>query len=295
MTARGRRILFGGVFVALALGLLFALAQLRLANGEPLVPRVVIVIAAAITGVAGFVASRVGDAQPSERVVVWTGGPPPPASPLPRPPATLASPYRGAPPKAWLPRTSARRTALVMSACLVFTGAAVPVALHLPRWVEMEAVLAGWWLIWAVLLTVVARRGAELVDDHELVIRLPWSPASKSPLRAARAQAPTKERSTGWSKLLDLLTFPSDLEALVFVVGLAMVLGVALAGAWLVIEVVAPVLFAVAYFGVVRALRRAAEYRGSTVRASLAGAGWATAYVAPVALLVWLLHRAVAG
>ena len=294
MTARARRILLASTFVAFALGLLFALGQVRGADGKPLVPFVAIVVGATVAGVVGVIAARGESSEPGERVVLWTGGPPPPAL-SPPPPSPPPSPYRGAPPKAWTPRTSARRTALVMSACLAFTGAAVPFALHLPRWVEMEAVLAGWWLIWAVILTVVARRGAELVDDHALVIRLPWSPSPLAPARARATLTDEPPRSSWWSKIGDLLSFPSDLEALVFVVGLAIVLGVALAGAWLVIEVVAPVLFAVAYFGVVRALRQAAAYRGSTVRATMAGTGWATAYVGPMALLVWLVHRVVAG
>jgi hypothetical protein len=289
MTVQARRILLGGTFVAFALGLLFLLGQLHGADGRPWVPRVAIVIGAGIAGVLGVVAARAeGEAAGTPRVL-WSGAPPPAAPP------TAASAYRGAAPAPWMPRTSARRTALVMSACLVFTGAAVPLSLHLPRWVELEAALAGWWLVWAVVLTVVARRGAELVDDHALVIRLPWSLApAPGRARATAAPTPTAEtpppRSSWWSKIVDALSFPGDLEALVFVVGLAVVLGVALAGAWLMIEVVAPVLFAVAYFGVVRALRRAADYRGSTVRASVAGAGWATAYVAPLAAMVWLVH-----
>ena len=289
MTARARRILLASTFVAFALGLLFGLAQVRGGDGKPLVPLAANVLGAAVAGVIGFIAARGESSAPGAPLVKWSG-----ARPAPLPSATSA--YRGAPPKAWAPRTSARRTALVMSACLVFTGAAVPFALHRPPWVEMEAVLVGWWLVWAVVLAVVARRGAELVDDHELVIRVPWSPASApSSRKAPRGEAPAPRRSSRWSKIADLLSFPSDLEALVFVVALAIVLGVALAGAWLVIEVVAPAVFALAYFGVVRALRRAAEYRGSTVRASLVGAGWATAYVGPIAVLVWAVHRVVAA
>ena len=162
MTARAPRILLASTFVAFALGLLFALGQVCGADGKPVVPLAAIVLGGAIAGVVGIVAARAGSATPGERLVVWTGAVPERSRRLP----LAASPYRGAPPKAWTPRTSARRTALVMSACLVFTGAAVPFALHLPRWVEMEVVLAGWWLIWTVVLTVVARRGAELVDDQ---------------------------------------------------------------------------------------------------------------------------------
>ena len=284
MTAQARRIVLACTFVAFALGLLFLLAQLQGADGRPLLPLAAIVIAAGIAGVLGFVAARAGGGAAGTPKVVWSGGPAPPVAP-----PAASSPYRGAAPAVWTRRTSARRTALVMSACLVFTGAAVPFALHLPRGVEMEAVLAGWWLVWALVLTVVARRGAALVDDHALVIRLPSSPTR----RAARAASdpPEGARSSWWTTIFDVLTLASELEVIVLVIApLAIVLGVALAGAWLVIEVVAPVLFAMAYFGVVRALRHAAAYRGSTVRASAVGAGWATAYVAPIAVVVWLVH-----
>jgi len=171
---------------------------------------------------------------------------------------------------------------------------AVPLSLHLSRWVELEAVVAGWWLVWAVVLTVVARRGAEIVDDHALMIRRPWSRARKTPVNTQIYHPPA--RSSWWTKFVDGMSLPSpadlDLEALGFVVGLAVVLGAALAGTWLMIEVVGPVLFAVAYAGVVRGLRRAADYRGSTLHAGVAGGGWATAYVAPIAVLVWLVHVA---
>ncbi len=298
MTVRARRVLLGGTFVAFALGLLFVLAQIEGADGRPLLPFTAIVIGAGVAGVLGFVAASATGTETGTPRVVWSGGPTPGAASCG---PAVGSPYRGAAPPVWTPRTSARRTALAMTACLVFTGAAVPIALHLPRWVEMEVVLAGWWLVWAVVLTVVARRGAELVDDHALVIRLPWSPAReprREPLAGGPRGAPEvpaeatvpPARSSWWSKVFEALTLPSDLEALVFALALAIVLGVALAAAWLVIEVVAPVLFGLAYFGVVRALRRAAQYRGATVRASVVGAGWATAYVAPLAALVWLVH-----
>jgi hypothetical protein len=71
---------------------------------------------------------------------------------------------------------------------------------------------------------------------------------------------------------------------------LPIVLPIVFFAAWFVVELVVPVLFFVAYIGVVRALRHAASYRGSPRRAVVGGVAWATAYVAPLAVVVWVCH-----
>jgi hypothetical protein len=265
MTTRARRVLLGGTFVAFGLLVFFLVARL--------VPDAILfaalgAVATCLTG------AYLAFGDPPRRETVTVAGPRPDT-----PAASASHPYRGAPPPGFNPRISARTTALVVCACMAFTAAAVPFAVHLPRWVEVEGVLAAWWLIWAIVLGVVARRGPRVVDDHGFVIRLPWS-------RAPRPPAPSKWRVG----VLDVLGAASDLESILFALALVVVLGVVFLGAWLVVEVVAPALFFVAYLGVVRALRHARAYRGSTARASLAGIAWATVYVGPLAVVVWLVH-----
>lgn len=197
--------------------------------------------------------------------------------------AIEASPYRGALPPAMTEtpvRASSRATAIVVVACLAFTAAIVPFALHRSRWVELEMVLAGWWLVWAVVLSWVARRGAVFADDHTFAIT--------SPFTSVRRWA---KKPADWTfSFGDLLAGLSDIDGLVLLVVLPVLLPIVFFAAWFVVELVVPVLFFVAYIGVVRALRHAAAYRASPERAVLGGVAWATAYVAPLAVVVWICH-----
>jgi hypothetical protein len=74
----------------------------------------------------------------------------------------------------------------------------------------------------------------------------------------------------------------------------ALAAAVALGAAWLLVELVVPALFFLAYALVRGALARVANdehgCEGSLVRAATWGALWATVYVAPLALVVWALH-----
>ena len=71
------------------------------------------------------------------------------------------------------------------------------------------------------------------------------------------------------------------------------IVGVALLGAWLVVELVAPAVFIVAYRGVVRALAKAqdANTRGNAVRSAFSGMGWAAVGTLPLAIVVAIAHR----
>lgn len=199
--------------------------------------------------------------------------------------AIHASPYRGAPPpEAITPvphRASSRGTTIVVVACLAFTAAVVPFSLHRSRWVEIEMVLVAWWLVWAIVLSYVARRGAAFADDHTFAIANPFAYVSR--WRGGK--------SSSWSfDLGDLVTGLGDIDGLVLLVVLPILLPIVFFSAWFVVELVVPMLFFVAYIGVVRALRHAASYRGSPRRAVVGGVAWATAYVAPLAVVVWVCH-----
>lgn len=208
---------------------------------------------------------------------------PPPAltfarapAPAPAPGPAPASVYRGVvTPPPTITKASAKRITLAILAALAFTAAAVPFAVHLPRWVEGEIVVAAWWAIWSTVLAVVAYRGATVDDDH----RPTGSVVDLGGI------AP-KWR---WTSLLDS---SPDLEGCVIALAVFIVVAIALAGAWLVVELVAPAVFIVAYRCVVRAFARAraAETKGNAARSALVGMGWAAAYTAPLAAIVAVAH-----
>jgi hypothetical protein len=198
--------------------------------------------------------------------------------------ANGAHPYRespfarlfAAPP----PRVSARTTVVLVLACMTFTALVVPFALQLPRWLEIEGVLGGWWASWAAVLAVLAYRGRPL-DDGAAALWPDEAPSAQPrPVREAEA------RPSRWWYLADL-TFNS--EGVVVVLALCLALGVA----WLVVELVAPAVFFATWVGLTHAVRRArvSRRRGQLAYAALHGVLWATAYVAPLAVAVALVHK----
>ncbi len=88
----------------------------------------------------------------------------------PAPPTVVTGhPFRGA------LRRSARRLAppvsgvtavLIVAAALTVTGLVVPASLHLSWWVELELVVAAWWLVWTTILTVLLYRGWRVAEDR---------------------------------------------------------------------------------------------------------------------------------
>jgi len=285
MNARARQVLFAVVFVAVGLyvtlGVSLPRVQAAKDPGDLLV--VVFLAAAAVCGVGLWLGLR----EPSDL----------PGSPLVRQEPLVAGDgegvvhgYRGAlPPRITSPRTSTRATVVLVLACLAFTATALPFAVHLPRWVEAEMVLVAWWLTWAVVLSVLAYRGRPLDETHRLELRGPF--ASRAPVVVPPA-APRRSRWCGW---LDLASFDGE-GLFFFMLAAALVVGVALLAAWLVVELAAPAVFFLAYLGIARALRKAlaGSHRGDVVRSGLHGAAWATAYVAPFAVVIAIMHFLVA-
>mgnify|MGYP007037395642 FL=1 len=75
---------------------------------------------------------------------------------------------------------------------------------------------------------------------------------------------------------------------------LAIVLSLALGAAWVLVELALPLVFFLMYWLFMRAIGRVANDRhgceGSLARSLGWGLGWATVYVAPIALVTWALH-----
>lgn len=268
-----RRIGLGFVFAALAFGLL---AWFLHATHDTLLLGVLAGLVFA--GVAVAIASGALVIDTRRIVVAPTSAPV--VAPVP------GHPYRGAVPVA-RPRTplSGQRIALVLALSLLATACAVPLLLHRARWVEVESVLLAWWAIWAMIVGLVAYRGHEAADDYELAIAFPLAGSGSG---KGNTTAP-RPRRRGWSLLGDILSAANDGEAIIIAVVLVIALVLVFAGAWVLLEVVCPCLFFVAYAALLGALRRSRGHTGS-LRAAGIGVAWATAYTAPLAAVVWLVH-----
>ncbi len=64
------------------------------------------------------------------------------------------------------PAVSGRLTALTVGCAMALTAAAVPTLLRLPRWVELEIIVAGWWAIWMVTYTFLLFHGFRIADER---------------------------------------------------------------------------------------------------------------------------------
>ncbi|MEZ4410316.1 MAG: hypothetical protein R3A52_28125 [Polyangiales bacterium] len=225
--------------------------------------------------------------------------------PAPEPSPVAAPAYRASARRVLLaaaPKVSGRATALVMLACFAAAAVLLPASLRLPRWVEAEAVLLAWWAIVGVTLTALLYRGFRLRDD--VVYFTPWN----------RPPADRDNPGVG-NKLGDALSGCGsggcdpgcgDIggcgasgcgelgEGLLVGAAVLVALAVAFGAAWVLVEVALPLVFFLMFALFMRAIGRVANDRhgceGSLPRALGWGLGWATVYVAPVALATWALH-----
>jgi hypothetical protein len=166
--------------------------------------------------------------------------------------------------------------------------------MHLPTWVEAEIVLGAWWATWTATLSVLLYRGRPVADDHR------FSPSfwfgggdekSPSPKAGGGAVAPAKQSSgrwyEGWSGF-------SDGEGCAYLIGAILIAGAAVLLAWVLVELVVPAVFTLAYMLLIRALKRATNdthgCKGEALRSLGYGAWWAGLYVVPIAVVVLLVH-----
>ncbi len=189
---------------------------------------------------------------------------------------------RGMVQRARLPMVSGRTSALVLAACFGLSGVLIPVAAHLPRWVEFELVFAAWWIAWVAALSVLLFRGWA-VDDDPPPARL----GTFGGLGRGAAGAPDVDRP-GWGD-----TACCAAEGCLSEAGLVVV---ALLGAWLVVEFVVPAVALLAYL-VIRRMLAAVVNDDDVCKGRLGrSVGWAlwyaTLFTAPLAFLVWVIHAA---
>ncbi len=178
---------------------------------------------------------------------------------------------------------SGRWTATLLLGCMVIVATGLSGALRLPHWIEAELVLAGWWAIWVVALTTLLYRGWRISDDHVLAApRLPWNTSkdASTPERSGR-------RGSMWDGC-DPSGCAPDLDGCGEAALVAVVVVGLLVAAWLIVELVAPGLFFLAYLLVRGALARVANDEhdcGAHFGRALGwGLIWATIYALPLAI-----------
>ena len=199
-------------------------------------------------------------------------------------------PGRGHPYRAALRRASrlvaspvsGLKTSLVVMLSMAVVGLALPGLLHLPRLVEFDLVVLGFWLLWGVTGTLLLYRGFRVADDHVLA-----PPALLWDFERAGSKPEKRGRSGFW----DGCGYGCfDIE---FLVPLG-VLFAAFVLAWALIEVVLPALFFLAYLTVRSALAAVAndehDCQGHLGRALGWGFAWSTVFVLPFAGTLALVH-----
>jgi len=220
-----------------------------------------------------------------------------------------------------LPPISGRLTAFTLLMCLVWSSLAAPFAMHLPRWVEAEIVLLFSWIVWTGVLAFVLHRGARVSDDHRFgpmlwFLKKKSEPKEISPGRGPPPRKKTKaekkaekkaRKSTsssssssssgswfdGLSGIGDLANLGDAGEGCFFVIGAILLAGGAVLMAWLLVELVIPALFTLAYLLIIRALRLATNddtCRDDVPRALGRGALFATLYLGPLFVLFAIVH-----
>jgi hypothetical protein len=245
---------------------------------------------AIVLGVVGFVLSK-----PRQRFRVE-----PRASGVEAPPdGPPHGAYRQAAHRRFVPRVpplSGRLVALALLLSCAFTALAAPFTMHLPTWVEAEIVLGAWWVTWTATLAVLLYRGRPVADDHRFSPAF-WfgggdekNPAS-GPKAGTGAVAPEKKSSGRWH---DGLSGVGDGEGCAYVLGAILIAGAAVLLAWVLVELVVPAVFTLAYMLLIRALKRATNdthgCKGEALRSLGYGALWSALYVVPIAVVVVLVH-----
>jgi len=188
------------------------------------------------------------------------------------------------------PSISGRSTALAVLAAAAFCSVCFPALLRLPRWLELEIVLGACWALGTLGLFVLLYRGFRIADDHFfLAADVPDTGRVFKGLTNADPGCDGCGANCGDGC--------GDVFALL---GVALVAGLlALASlfvAWLLVELAIPLVFLVFYWALLLALRRAARDRhdcpGQLLTSLRWAITWSSLYFAPIAALVWLVHRA---
>lgn len=193
-----------------------------------------------------------------------------------------------------LPPVSGRLTAFTLLMCLAFSALAAPFATHLPRWVEAEIVCGASWVVWTAVLTSILYRGGKVADDHRFEPSL-WFAKPTAPRPPGSRGKKVKPAKRSWfDGIGDIGSIGDAGEGCVILIGALLLAGAAVLTAWLLVELVIPALFTLAYLLLIRALKVATNddvgCAGDLARSVRRGALFATLFVGPLLVLVALVH-----
>jgi hypothetical protein len=192
-----------------------------------------------------------------------------------------------------LPRLSGKAAAGWLLLCLLLPAVLIPAVVRLPVWIDAEIVLGVWWLVWLMVLARLLYTGQRVTDDHALQSPRSWF--------GARQDNPPRRRSTsgggrGWFNWMNWgWHVPSgDPEgcaiAILIVVGLILLVG----GLWFIIEIAIPLVWFLLYLHLrgmlAMVINDRHRCRGRLGRSVAWAFVWGSAYTAPLALAVWLIH-----
>lgn len=187
------------------------------------------------------------------------------------------------------PRVSGKMTALAVGLPFVITAVLFPALLDIPRWAEMEVVLASWWFIFSCVLAVLLYRGYRLRDDFLFVA--PWK-------RSFRGKTGDDSSSCGSLSGCDGCGSAPDAEGIVFLIALVVAALVLFGAAWLVAEIAMPVVLFLGYATITRALTQVAHdthaCEGALAKSIGWGALWGAIYTTPLAVFVYVVFRFIA-
>ena len=217
------------------------------------------------------------------------------------PDARVAHPYRQMARHVALhlsPKVSAGAVTLALGASMVASAVLFPAALKLPRWAELEVVMAAWWALVTVVLSTLLYRGYRLRDDWTFTSPLRSLWVLDPPKPAKPDETPQKSSSSGaksWLSGCDFGCSGVTDEGFLVVIGVIVATVLLFGAGWVLVEIALPMVLFAAYTGILAALKRVAHDRhgceGDLARALGWGALWAALYVLPLSATVWLVHR----
>jgi hypothetical protein len=178
-----------------------------------------------------------------------------------------------------LPKVSGVRSFFALLLCMGLTVLIVPMALKLPTWIKAEIVLAAWWVIWVIALTLFLDNG--------------WLVSHDFPTPKFSGAAAKHRSSSGWWDVFFWTSFP-DVEGAIGGCLLLIVLIIILP--FLIVFLVeAAVFLAFVMYLLIRGMlaqvaNARLRCRGRLGRSFAFGVLWAALYTAPLAGLVWFVH-----
>jgi hypothetical protein len=181
-----------------------------------------------------------------------------------------------------LPILSGKASVLAMIGCFLVPALLIPLVFRQPLWIDFEIVVACWWLIWVIALTLILYHGHKVSDDHAMKEPRSWG---------------LKNWVSGWNLGdIGLFDFSPSVDGEACAIGCLILAALPLLVLliWVLWEVAIPLLAFVAYVLVRAQLAHVANDKhgceGSLIKAPLWGILWATIYTAPLAGLIWFVH-----